>query len=385
MKLRIPFNRHYETGQTLKYVEDVLQNHSTSGGGVYSTKCQELLQDVFSARKVLLTTSCTAALEMSVLLCDLGPGDEVILPSFTFVSTANALVLRGIAPRFVDIRRDTKNLNEELIDAAITEKTKAIIAVHYAGVSCEMTAIQRIAGKYDLRVIEDAAQGVNAAYKGGYLGTLGDLGTYSFHETKNYSSGEGGALLINDEALVDRAEIIRHKGTDRSRFDRGQVDKYSWVDIGSSFLPSDILAACLYAQLEALDEINEQRQRVVNIYNERLQGLADEGLIELPVIPADCRTNNHMFYILTRDRVARTALIDHLKNNGVLAVFHYVPLHDSPMGRKLGCDQIELPVTQSVSERLLRLPLYCGLSDSDVEFVCDLIDEFFRTGIDPAI
>jgi len=343
------------------------------------------MQDVFSARKVLLTTSCTAALEMSVLLCDLEPGDEVILPSFTFVSTANALVLRGIMPRFVDIRRDTKNLDEELIEAAITEKTKAIIPVHYAGVSCDMDAIASIAGKHDLRVIEDAAQGVNAAYKDRFLGSLGDLGAYSFHETKNYSSGEGGALLINDAALVERAEIIREKGTDRSRFDRGQVDKYSWIDIGSSFLPSDILAACLYAQLEALDEINGLRKRVVDLYKERLQSLADEGLIELPFIPADCRTNNHMFYILAQDRDARSALIDHLKNNGVLAVFHYVPLHDSPMGRKLGCDQTELPVTQSVSERLLRLPLYCGLADADVEFVCDLIDEFFRTAILPSI
>jgi len=355
-----------------------LKNRSTCGGGVYATKCQELMQDVFSARKILLTTSCTAALEMSVLLCDLEPGDEVILPSFTFVSTANALALRGITPRFVDIRRDTKNLNVDLIDAAITEKTKAIIPVHYAGVSCDMDAIASIAGKYDLRVIEDAAQGVNATYKDRFLGTLGDLGAYSFHETKNYSSGEGGAILINNESLVERAEIIREKGTDRSRFDRGQVDKYSWVDIGSSYLPSDILAACLYAQLGALDEINGHRKRVVNLYMERLQSLADEGFIELPFIPDDCRTNNHMFYILTQDQDARSGLIDHLQSNGVLAVFHYVPLHNSPMGRKLGCDQMELPVTDSVSERLLRLPLYCDLADSDVEFVCDVIVEFFQ-------
>ena len=378
MKLRIPFNKSFDTGRELKYVEDVLKNRSTCGGGVYATKCQELMQDVFSARKILLTTSCTAALEMSVLLCDLEPGDEVILPSFTFVSTANALALRGIAPRFVDIRRDTKNLNVDLIDAAITEKTRAIIPVHYAGVSCDMDAITSIAGNYDLRVIEDAAQGVNATHKDRFLGTLGDLGAYSFHETKNYSSGEGGAILINDESLVERAEIIREKGTDRSRFDRGQVDKYSWVDIGSSYLPSDILAACLYAQLEALDEINGHRKRVVNLYMERLQSLADEGFIELPFIPNDCRTNNHMFYILTQDQDARSGLIDHLQSNGVLAVFHYVPLHNSPMGRKLGCDQMELPVTDSVSECLLRLPLYCDLADSDVEFVCDVIVEFFQ-------
>ncbi len=378
MKFRIPFNKSFDTGRELKYVEDVLKNHSTCGGGVYATKCQELMQDVFSARKILLTTSCTAALEMSVLLCDLGPGDEVILPSFTFVSTANVLALHGVMPRFVDIQRETKNLNVELIDAAITEKTKAIIPVHYAGVSCDMDAIASIAGKYDLRVIEDAAQGVNATYKDRFLGTLGDLGAYSFHETKNYSSGEGGAILINDDSLVERAEIIREKGTDRSRFDRGQVDKYSWVDIGSSFLPSDILAACLYAQLEALDEISGHRKRVVDLYIERLQSLADAGIIELPFVPENCRTNNHMFYILLKDQQVRSGLIEHLKSNAVLAVFHYVPLHNSPMGRKLGCDNAELPVTQSVSERLLRLPLYCGLDETDVGFVCDLLDEFLR-------
>jgi len=378
MKFRVPFTKSFNSAQALTYIEDVLTNHGTCGGGVYTTKCQDLMQDIFSVHKLMLTTSCTSALEMSVLLCGLEPGDEVILPSFTFVSTANVLVLRGIVPRFVDIRRDTKNLDEELIEAAITGKTKAIIPVHYAGVSCDMDAIGSIACKHDLRVIEDAAQGVNATYKGTFLGTLGDLGTYSFHETKNYSSGEGGALPINDEMLVERAELIREKGTDRSRFDRGQVDKYSWVDVGSSFLPSDILAAYLYAQLEALDEINEQRKRVVELYKDRLQDLADEGIIELPFIPENCRTNNHMFYILLKDQQVRSGLIEHLKNNAVLAVFHYVPLHNSPMGRKLGCDKVELPVTQSVSERLLRLPLYCGLSEADVGFVCDLLDEFLR-------
>ena len=378
MKFRVPFTKSFESAQALKYIEDVLKNHGASGGGAYTTKCQDLMQDVFSARRVMLTTSCTSALEMSVLLCGLRPGDEVILPSFTFVSTANALVLHGIVPRFVDIRHDTKNLDEELIEAAITGKTKAIIPVHYAGVSCDMDAIGGIAGKHDLRIIEDSAQGVNATYKGAFLGTLGDLGAYSFHETKNYSSGEGGALLINDEALVARAEVIREKGTDRSRFDRGQVDKYSWVDVGSSFLPSDILAAYLYAQLEALDEINEQRKRVVDQYKDRLQELADEGIIELPFVPENCRTNNHMFYILLKDQQVRSGLIEHLMNHAVLAVFHYVPLHNSPMGRKLGCDKAELPVTQSVSERLLRLPLYCSLDETDVGFVCDLLDEFLR-------
>jgi len=378
MTYRIPFNKSLVTGRELGYVDDVLRNHSTSGDGVYSKKCQALMQQVFSANKVLLTTSCTAALEMSVLLCDLKVGDEVILPAFTFVSTANALVINGVTPRFVDIRQDTKNLNEALVEEAITENTKAIMPVHYAGVSCDMNAIREIARTHSLRIIEDAAQGVNSSYKGDYLGTLGDLGCYSFHETKNYSSGEGGALVINDDALVERAEILREKGTDRSRFFRGQVDKYSWVDIGSSFLPSDVLAAVLLAQLESLDEINEQRRRVCQRYEERLQSLADDGHIELPIIPDECQTNNHMFYILLEKQSVRTALIDHLKSAGILAVFHYVPLHNSPMGRKLGCDVRELPVTQSVSERLLRLPLYCDLSDSDVDFVCDEIIAFYQ-------
>jgi len=377
MKYRIPFNKSFVTGRELGYVDDVLRNHTTGGDGVYSKKCQALMERSFSANKVLLTTSCTSALEMSVLLCDLKAGDEVILPSFTFVSSANALALHGITPCFVDIREDTKNLNESLIEEAISENTKAIMAVHYAGVSCDMNAIGEIANNYGLRVIEDAAQGVNASYKGAYLGTLGDLGCYSFHETKNYSSGEGGSLLINDDALVERAEILREKGTDRSRFFRGQVDKYSWVDVGSSYLPSDILAALLLAQLESLEEISDQRQRVFQRYSERLQCLADDGHIEVPFIPDDCRTNNHMFYIMVEDRSVRTALTEHLKSVGILAVFHYVPLHDSLMGRKLGLDAKELPVTRSVSERLLRLPFYCDLSDSDVDLVCDSVIEFF--------
>jgi dTDP-4-amino-4,6-dideoxygalactose transaminase len=378
MSIRIPFNKSFETGRELEYVADVLKNHSTCGDGVYSKKCQEFMQETFSAQKVLLTTSCTSALEMSVLLCDLQAGDEVILPSFTFVSTANALVLRGITPRFVDIREDTKNLNEELISDAITENTKAIMPVHYAGVVCEMSEISKIATEHGLRVIEDAAQAVNASYDGQSAGTIGDLGAFSFHETKNYASGEGGALLINDEALVERAEILREKGTDRSRFNRGQVDKYSWVDIGSSFLPSDILAAVLFAQLESLEEIDEMRSRVAGLYRQRLCELSKDGHIELPFVPENCRSNNHMFYILTRDQKTRSALIDHLKSKDILAVFHYVPLHNSPMGKKLGCDDRDLPVTQSVSERLVRLPLYCDLSDSDVDFICDEIVAFYQ-------
>jgi len=378
MTFRIPFNKSFVTGRELDYVDDVLRNHSSSGDGVYSKKCQELMQQVFSANKVLLTTSCTSALEMAVLLCDLKPGDEVILPSFTFVSAANALVLHGITPCFVDIREDTKNLNEALIEEAITGSTKAIMPVHYAGISCDMNAVRKIADTHGLRVIEDAAQGVNASYNGDYLGTLGDLGCYSFHETKNYSSGEGGALVINDDALVERAEILREKGTDRSRFFRGEVDKYSWVDIGSSYLPSDVLAALLLAQLESLEEINGHRERVVQRYSERLQSLADDGQIGLPYIPDECQTNHHMIYILAENQDVRMALAEHLKRAGILAVFHYVPLHDSIMGKKLGLDKKELPVTRSVSERLLRLPLYCDLSDADVDFVCDSIVEFYK-------
>lgn len=379
MITRIPFNKSFETGRELEYVADVLKNNSTCGDGVYSRQCQDLMQAAFSANKVLLTTSCTSALEMSVLLLELQPGDEVILPSFTFVSTANALVLRGITPRFVDIREDTKNLNEELISDAINERTKAIMPVHYAGVVCEMSVISKIATEHGLRVIEDAAQAVNASYEGQFAGTIGDLGAFSFHETKNYASGEGGALLINDEALVERAEILREKGTNRSKFNRGQVDKYSWVDVGSSFLPSDILAAVLLAQLESLEEINDKRKRIVSRYQERLEGLSVEGRIELPIVPDNCRTNNHMFYILTRDQEIRGALIDRLKAKGILAVFHYVPLHNSPMGKKLGCDVRDLPVTQSVSERLLRLPLYCDLNDSDVDLICEEIVSFYQT------
>jgi dTDP-4-amino-4,6-dideoxygalactose transaminase len=378
MSIPIPFNKSFETGRELKYVADVLKNHSTSGDGVYTNRCQELMQNAFSAKKVLLTTSCTSALEMSVMLCNLQPGDEVILPSFTFVSTANALVLNGVVPRFVDIRPDTKNLDEELIADSINDRTKAILPVHYAGVSCDMNAIQNIARKHRLRVIEDAAQGVNATIEGRYLGTLGNLGAYSFHETKNYSSGEGGALLINDESMVERAEILREKGTDRSRFNRGQVDKYSWVDIGSSFLPSDILAAVLLAQLESLDEINTARKLVYDRYLDGLKGLASEGHIELPFVPENCRQNYHMFYILVEDLRTRSALIEFLKGKGIHAVFHYVPLHNSPMGIKLGTNVHELPVTQSVSNRLLRLPFFCGLEESDTNYICNEISTFFR-------
>lgn len=377
MTFRIPFNKAYIAGPELEYAAHVLKNLSTSGDGVYSKRCQSLLERTFHAKKVLLTTSCTSALEMAVMLCDLKPGDEVILPSFTFVSSANAFVRQGIQPRFVDIRPDTKNIDESLIEEAITDKTRAIMPVHYAGVACEMDSIKRIAKTYQLRIIEDAAQGANARYKGSYLGTIGDLGAYSFHETKNYSCGEGGALLINDERLIDRSEIIREKGTDRSRFSRGEVDKYTWIDVGSSFLPSDILAALLFAQLEALDEINTRRKAIYDYYLRELAPLADEGLIELPIIPSECETNFHMFYVLVKDLAERVGLLEHLKSKKILAVSHYVPLHNSPMGRALGCNGKSLPVTEDVSERLLRLPFYVDLTHSDLQLVRDEIFSFF--------
>ena len=379
MKLKIPFNKPFVTGRELEYISQAIENSHTSGNGEFSKKCQSLMQDAFSAHKILLTTSCTSALEMGVLLCDLAPGDEVILPSFTFASTANALVLRGITPRFVDIRPDTKNLDESLIEAAICERTKAIMPVHYAGVGCDMDTIMQLAGKYDLSVIEDAAQGVNAEFKNKFLGTIGTLGAYSFHETKNYSSGEGGALIINNEDMIERAEILREKGTNRTKFARGEVDKYTWVDIGSSYLPSDILAASLYAQLEALDDINEMRKSVFQMYSDRLQPLVAEGFIELPYLPEECRTNYHMFYLLAGDLSVRTALSEHLREKGILAVFHYVPLHNSPMGKKLGCGVERLPITDQVSERLLRLPFYCDLTEAEVDTICDEIHAFYAS------
>jgi len=373
----IPFNKPYLAGKELYYVaQSVLSGH-TSGDGPFSKKCQKLFEDTFSAQKVLLTTSCTSALEMAAMLCDVQAGDEVIFPSYTFVSTVNAFVLRGVKPVFVDIRADTKNINESLIEAAINERTKAIVPVHYAGVSCEMDAINQLAKNYGLYVIEDAAQGVNAKYKNQYLGTLGDLGTYSFHETKNFICGEGGALVINKEKFSDRAEIIREKGTNRSQFFRGQVDKYTWVDVGSSYLPSDLLAAFLYGQLEHLNEINQRREFIYNCYYNALKPLADDGLIELPVIPAHCESNYHMFYILLRDVQQRTDLITHLKQQNIHAVFHYVPLHSSPMGEQLGYEQGMLPITEDISERLLRLPFYYELSEADIELITKEILNFF--------
>jgi len=378
MNYRISFNKPFIAGKELYYIaESVLGGH-ISGDGPFSKKCQQFFEKKFSAKKALLTTSCTAALEMAGMLCNLQEGDEIILPSFTFVSTANAFLLRGARPKFVDIRADTKNIDEQQIEAAITKRTRAIVPVHYAGISCDMDAIIDIAHRHNLFVIEDAAQGVNAKYKDSYLGTIGDIGAFSFHETKNFICGEGGALLTNDQSFAERGEILREKGTNRSQFSRGQVDKYTWVDTGSSYVPSDLLAAFLYGQLEHMDQITEKRKQIYNQYYSLLSPLAERGLVELPVIPGDCHSNYHMFYILTDNQDTRAELIEHLKEKGILAVFHYVPLHTSPMGRKFGCEPGMLPVTENVSERLLRLPFYFELSESDVDDVVDEIYKYFR-------
>lgn len=354
-----------------------VQKGHLAGDGEFTKKCNAWMEDKFRARKVLLTHSCTAALEMAALLADVRPGDEVIMPSYTFVSTANAFALRGAVIRFVDIRPDTLNMDETKIEQAITPKTKVIVPVHYAGVACQMDVIMEIAAKHNLLVIEDAAQGVNATFNGQYLGTIGHLGCYSFHETKNFISGEGGALVINDLRFVERAEIIREKGTNRSKFFRGQVDKYTWVDIGSSYLPSELIAAFLYAQLEQADEITRQRHAIHKRYSVGLQPLAVAGHLRLPQPDAKCEHNAHMFYVIVKSEPIRARLLAHLKNDNIHAVFHYVPLHTSPMGQRCGCILGDLPVTEDLSERLLRLPCYYELSISDQNRVTDSIIRYF--------
>lgn len=377
MSYRIPFNKPHLTGRELTYIERCLQSAKLSGDGQFSNQCQTLMQERFGTPRALLTTSGTAALEMAALLCDLQPGDEVILPSYTFVSTANAFVLRGARPVFVDIRPDTLNLDERLIEQAITPRTKVIVPVHYAGVACEMDAINDIAARHGLRVVEDAAQGVNATYRGKYLGTLGDFGCYSFHETKNFVCGEGGALLIRHAGDVERAEIVREKGTNRSQFFRGQVDKYTWVDVGSSFLSADILAAFLLAQLEHIESITAQRRRVYERYEAGLKELAEDGRVSLPSWPEHCAPNYHMFYMVTESLAVRTALLDHLRAAGILAVFHYVPLHTAPVGLAMGYRAGMLPVTESVSDCLVRLPFYADLSDADIASIIGEIVAFY--------
>ncbi|HCT63568.1 MAG TPA: dTDP-4-amino-4,6-dideoxygalactose transaminase [Erysipelotrichaceae bacterium] len=374
----INFNVPPVAGNELKYIEDViLQKHKISGDGEYTKKCHHWIESKFKIKKALLTTSCTHALEMAAILCDVQPGDEVIAPSFTFVSTVNAFVLRGATIVFVDIRPDTMNIDENLIEAAITSKTKAIVPVHYAGVSCEMDKIMAIAKKYNLYVVEDAAQGVMSDYRGQALGTIGDFGTFSFHETKNYSCGEGGAILIRDSKYIERAEIIREKGTNRSRFFRGQVDKYSWVDVGSSYLPSEINAAYLYAQFESADLINDTRMTIWNRYYNELKLLESEGYIELPKIPEHCQHNAHMFYIKCKDLEERTSFIDYLKNEGIMAVFHYIPLHSAEAGLRFGRFNGVDKYTTLESERLVRLPLYYSMTDTDQNLIIEKIKEFY--------
>lgn len=374
----IRFNVPPYVGKETEYMKAAIDSHKICGDGEFTKRCNAWIEEHTGTAKALLTTSGTQALEMAALLSDIQPGDEVILPSYTFVSTANAFVLRGAKLVFVDIRPDTMNIDEKLIKDAITDKTRAIVPVHYAGVGCEMDTIMDIAKRHNLVVVEDAAQGVNAFYKGRALGSIGDYGCFSFHETKNYSMGEGGAILINRPEQIEDAEIIREKGTDRSRFFRGQVDKYTWVNIGSSFLPSDINAAYLMAQLEMADEINENRLQSWTRYNEGLQDLAQEGVIELPYIPEECTHNAHMFYIKTKDMEERKALISYLKERDIAAVFHYVPLHSAPAGLRFGRFHGEDRYTTKESERLLRLPMYYNLSESDQQKVIDAVHGFYH-------
>lgn len=374
----IIFNVPPIIGTEVDYVKKAIENHKICGDGEFTKKCSEWIEKTTGTKKALLTTSCTHATEMAAILVDIQPGDEVIMPSYTFVSTADAFVLRGAKAVFVDIRPDTMNIDEKLIEDAITDKTKAIIPVHYAGVACEMDEICRIAEKHNLFVIEDAAQGVMATYKGKQLGTIGDYGCYSFHETKNYSMGEGGALLIKDPANIEMAEIVREKGTNRSKFFRGQIDKYTWVEAGSSYLPSELNAAYLWGQLEQAETIFKDRMNSWELYYDSLKDLKESGNIELPYIPDNCGHNAHMFYIKTKNLEERTALIEYLKKNDILATFHYIPLHSAPAGIKYGEFHGEDKYTTSESERLLRLPLYYGLKKEEVEYIVQKIKEFYE-------
>lgn len=373
----ISFNIPPYVGTEEKYIAQAIASRKICGDGSFTKLCNTKLEELTQTKKALLTTSCTHAIEMAALLTDIGPGDEVIMPSFTFVSTADAFVLRGATAVFVDIRPDTMNMDEKLIEAAITPRTKAIVPVHYAGVACEMDTIMDIAKRHNLYVVEDAAQGVSSFYKGRALGTIGDYGCFSFHETKNYSMGEGGALLIREEENIERAEIIREKGTNRSKFFRGQVDKYTWVAAGSSYLPSELNAAYLYAQLEQIDKIFDNRMHAWDRYHAGFRELAAAGHIELPVIPEGCAHNAHMYYIKAKDLEERTALIAFLKTRGVNAVFHYIPLHSAPAGLKMGRFHGEDRYTTRESERLARLPLYYGITDEDVDTVIAAVKEFY--------
>lgn len=375
---RINFNIPPYIGTEDKFIRQAIESRKICGDGEFTKKCNAKLEEITKTKKALITTSGTSALEMAALLADIQPGDEVIMPSYTFVSTANAFVLRGAKIVFVDVRPDTMNIDEKLIEAAVTEKTKAIVPVHYGGVACEMDTICDIAKRHKLVVIEDAAQGVMSFYKGQALGSIGDFGCYSFHETKNYSMGEGGAVLINHESDVERAEIIREKGTNRSKFFRGQVDKYTWVDVGSSYLQSELNCAYLYAQIENPDIINKDRQNSWNTYYELLKPLAEKGCIELPFIPQGCTHNAHMFYIKAKDLDERTRLIAYLKENNINSVFHYIPLHSSPAGKQFGEFFGEDKYTTRESERLLRMPMYYGLKEEEIEYVAEKVRLFYE-------
>lgn len=374
----IKFNKPWLTGQELEYVKQSLASGQLSGDQTFSKKCQAFMESRFGAKKVLLTTSCTSALEMAALLCDIKAGDEVIMPSFTFVSTANAFILRGAKIKFVDIREDTFNIDEKLIEQAITSKTKAIVPVHYASIACEMDKINEIAKNNGLYVIEDAAQAVDTKYKDKYMGTIGDAGAFSFHETKNFVAGEGGALIVNNPDWLERAEIIREKGTNRSLFIKGQVDKYTWVDKGSSYVPSDMLAAVLLAQLESMDEINTKRESVSDLYKSNLQPLEESGFFKMPIIPTDCTSNNHMFSLYCKSSAIRDQLLSALNSAQIQAVFHYIPLHNSPFAKENGLFEKELPMTEHVSSCLLRLPMYPSLSEGQIKRICETIHKTLR-------
>jgi dTDP-4-amino-4,6-dideoxygalactose transaminase len=366
---KIPFNWPYMTGKELYYIANAHFNGRLAGDGPYTQKCHTWLESYTRCKKALLTHSCTAALEMSALLMDLNPGDEIIMPSYTFVSTANAFVLRGAVPVFVDVREDTLNLDERFIESAITERTRAIVPVHYAGISCEMDAILAIAKKHNLFVIEDAAQGLFSNYKNRPLGGLGDLGAFSFHETKNIISGEGGALIINNETFIEQAEIIREKGTDRSKLFRGEIDKYTWQTVGSSYLPGELIAAFLWAQLEEAWRITNERLSLWEKYHNFLEPLENEGLVKRPIIPQDCQHNAHMYFVLVPTAAERKRALEYLKKHGVFAIFHYIPLHDSPAGKRYGRPAGEMSRTINLSERIIRLPLWIGLTESKIQRV----------------
>ncbi len=372
--MRIPFNKPYMTGKELWYISQAHANGHLAGDGEFTRRCNAWLENRVGCNKALLTNSCTAALEMTAILADLEPGDEVIMPSYTFVSTGNAVVLRGAVPVFVDIRPDTLNIDEAKIEEAITNKTKAIMVVHYAGVACEMDAIMAIANRHNLLVIEDDAQGMGSSYKGRPLGSIGHLAAVSFHETKNIISGEGGALLVNSSRFSERAEIIREKGTNRSQFFRGLVDKYTWVEVGSSYLPSELVAAFLWAQMEEADAITQRRMDIWNTYHKWFASLEEQGKVRRPIIPRDCKHNAHMYYLLLPDLEQRTAFIESLKEQGIGAVFHYIPLHDSPMGKKYGRTSGDLQNTVELSERLVRLPFWLGMEEDLVDVIRQIVD-----------